>query len=289
VIILHHTMAQFQPPVAPPLPPITTLGDYIARLHPFLQALIPAIDTLGHDFTVRAIPAAADGILCTRTRGPPNIRAHNLQLDWSIHNDTNSANSLLVQHRVLLPCRPEESRTKRGIQLGLIAIHIITAALESIGIRFEAIKLDTTSHQILDRTKYTAPRQGYSCLANPSTDVGKEFQNWTRTNTTNFTEPETPTDRSEESDSEDDTPQCRTRHATNDAPPTTVTYPPASKYKLTVDALTYNYLPESLLRERHHLPLFKKFLKDKCDLETKSIDDIAWEVTAQAINTLNIT
>jgi hypothetical protein len=64
VIVLHHTMAQFHPPVTPPpLPPITTSGDYIARLHPFLQALVPIIDTLGHEFTAKATTAAINGTL----------------------------------------------------------------------------------------------------------------------------------------------------------------------------------------------------------------------------------
>jgi hypothetical protein len=80
-------------------------------------------------------------------------------------------------------------------------------------------------------------------LAKPNTDVGKELQNWIRTSTANFTEPEEPTERGEESYSDNDNPQCLTRHNNDYAPPTTVTYPPASKYKLTVNSLAYNYLP----------------------------------------------
>jgi hypothetical protein len=145
-------MAQFQPPLISPLPPIVTEGDYVSRLHPFLQALVPAIDTLGHDFSARAKLVAADGTLRARTRGPVNTRANNLQIDWSINSDLDGDNSLLIQHRVMLPCRPEESRCKCGIQLGLLAIHVITAALESINIQFKAIKLDAASYQVLDWT-----------------------------------------------------------------------------------------------------------------------------------------
>jgi hypothetical protein len=137
--------------------------------------------------------------------------------------------------------------------------------------------------------KYVAPRQGYNCLSKPNTDVGKELQNWTRTNTTNFTAPKANPDPDDDSDSDDDIPQCLTRHTTNDAPSTTVTYPPASKYTLTIDARTYNYLPEKLLCERHHLPLFKKFLEDNCALGISNFDNKAWELAAQAVNALNIT
>jgi hypothetical protein len=122
--------------------------------------------------------------------------------------------------------------------MGLIAIHIITAALESINIKFDTIELDSTSYHTLDWTKYGAPRQGYICLSKPNTDIGKELQNWTRSNPTTFTTPETTLDRKDDSDSEDDAPQCHTRPTANATPPTTPIYPPASKYTLTIDDQT---------------------------------------------------
>jgi hypothetical protein len=93
----------------------------------------------------------------------------------------------------------------------------------------------------------------------------------------------------DDSDSEGDAPQCHTRPTTNTAPPTTRIYPPASRYTLTINDQTYNYLPEQLLREKHHLPLFKKFLHDNCDLATSVFDKVEWELVTQAVNSLNIT
>jgi hypothetical protein len=151
------------------------------------------------------------------------------------------------------------------------------------------IELDATSYHTLDWTKYGAQRQGYNCLSKPNTYVGKELQNWTRSNPTTFTTPETTPDRDEESDSENEAPQCHTRPATIAPPRTTPVYPPASKYTLTIDDQTYNYLPEKLLRERHHLPLFKKILHDNCNLATNVFDKVAWDLATQAINSLNIT
>jgi hypothetical protein len=71
VIILHHTMPQYHPPTTIPLPPIATSGDYIARLHPFLQALLPTPTPLDHDFTTRAATATSNGSIRARTHGPP--------------------------------------------------------------------------------------------------------------------------------------------------------------------------------------------------------------------------
>jgi hypothetical protein len=285
VIILHHTMPQYHTPTTIPLPPIETVGDYIARLHPFLQALLPTPSTFDHNFTTRAA-TAAHGPIRARTHGPPNTRAHHLNIEWAILDDTNTT---ITQHQATIPCRPEESRTKRGIQLSLIAIHIITTALTAVNVTLDTIELDATSYNTLDWTKYGAPRQGYNCLSKPNTDVGKELQNWTRSSPTIFTTPETTPERDEDSDSEDDAPQCLTRTTTTTTQSTTPIYPPASKYTLTIDAQTYNYLPEQLIRERHHLPLFKKFLKDNCSLPTAVFDTVAWELATKAINSLNIT
>jgi hypothetical protein len=104
VIILHHTMPQYNPPTTIPLPPIATAGDYIARLHPFLQALLPTPTTLDHDFTTRAATAASNGSIRARTHGPPNTRAHHLNIEWAIMDDTNNP---ITHHRAAIPCRPE--------------------------------------------------------------------------------------------------------------------------------------------------------------------------------------
>jgi hypothetical protein len=62
-----------------------------------------------------------------------------------------------------------------------------------------------------------------------------------------------------------------------------------SQDKLTIDSVTYNYLPEQLIRERHHLPLFKNFLKANCSLDPCNFDNVARELAAQEIDALNIT
>jgi hypothetical protein len=271
-------MPQYHQPTTTPLPPIATAGEYIASLHPFLQVLLPAPTTLDHDFTTRAATVANNGSIQARTRGPPNTRAHHLNIEWAIMDDTNNP---ITYHRAAIPCRQEKSRTKRGIQLDLIAIHIITVALESINVTLDTIELDATCYKTLDWTKYGAPRQGYNCLSKPNTDVGKELQNWKRSSPTTFNTPETTTYRQDDSYSEDEGPQCLTGPTAATPPLTAPLYPMAFKYTLTIDAQTYNYLPEQLLRERHHLPLFKKFLKDNCDLTTDVFDKVAWELATK--------
>jgi hypothetical protein len=66
-------------------------------------------------------------------------------------------------------------------------------------------------------------------------------------------------------------------------------HPPASKFKLTIDNIPYNYLPERPLRERHHRPLHQKILKDNCNLAHDQFDNVAWELAAITISELSIT
>jgi hypothetical protein len=70
--------------------------------------------------------------------------------------------------------------------------------------------------------------------------------------------------------------------------PLPILYPPASKFKLTIDNTEYNFLPERLIRERHHLPLHQKFLKDNCGLALNQFDNVAWELAATTISELSI-
>jgi hypothetical protein len=288
IIILHATMAQYKPlPTAEP-PRITTAGDYVSRLHPFLQALLPAPPTLGQEFSDNAKLAATAGNLHAKTIGPPTTRSHSIQVTWMITQNTDS-NMSLIQHHTTQPCLPEESKHKRGIQLGLIAIHIIAASLEAIGIHINTIQLDSMSHQILEWTAYAAPRQGYNCISKHNTDVDKELQQWSRKSKTQFTAPDRLPLHDDDSDEEDDAPHCLTGPTASPTTRTTVLFPPASQYKLTINNTSYNYLPEQLLRERHHLPLFKKLLDDNCALDPNNFDNIAWELAAESIDTLNIT
>jgi hypothetical protein len=164
---------------------------------------------------------------------------------------------------------------------------VIVAGLEAINTGPPSITLETLSYTVCHWTKYAGPRQGYNCLAKHNTDVGKELHRWIRRTKTEFQEPED-THHASYIESDDDTPQCRTRPEINSCTQTEVLYPPASKFLLTFDGNKYNYIPERLLRERHHLPLFRKFLNDNCQLEFTAFDSVAWELSATAISTLNL-
>jgi hypothetical protein len=65
-------------------------------------------------------------------------------------------------------------------------------------------------------------------------------------------------------------------------------FPPESQYTLTIDGTTYNYLPEKLLHERETIPPFKRFLAKHCDIQEKQFNNIAWDLTARAIDTVNL-
>jgi hypothetical protein len=217
-------MDQYKPPPTAHLPLITTAGEFISRLHPLLQALVPAPNALGPEFSNNAKLAATTGHLRARRTGPPTTISHTIQITWTITHNTDN-NIPLIQHHTTQPCLPEESKRKRGIQLGLLAIHIITSALDAIGIHINTIQLDSTSHQILEWTSYAAPRQGYNCLAKHNTDVGKELQNWSRKCKTRFTASDQPHPHDDDSESEDDTPHCINGTATHPTPRATVLFP----------------------------------------------------------------
>jgi hypothetical protein len=167
------------------------------------------------------------------------------------------------------------------------------AALEAIQIAAPTITLDPGVHAIYEWTRHAAPRQGFNCLAKHNTDREKEVQTWISRAHAPFAEPDnlptTHPDIEDDSDNGDDPPICLTRPH---PPPTsltpTVLYPPASKFILTIDDVNYNYLPERLLREQHHLPLHQKFLKDNCDLALDQFDNVAWELAATIISELSI-
>jgi hypothetical protein len=65
-------------------------------------------------------------------------------------------------------------------------------------------------------------------------------------------------------------------------------FPPEGQYTLTIDGTTYNYLPKKLLHERETIPPFKRFLAKNCDLQEEQFNNVAWDLTARAIDTVNL-
>jgi hypothetical protein len=286
-IVLHRPMKQYTTPQPPTIAPTVRVGDYVTKLHPFLRQLVPPVSELGVNVTNRTASFISAGSLTARARSPATTRFYSVTMDWSIESTQAGNDSRLIQYKHKVPCGPDESRSKRGVQLGLLAIHVIVAGLKAINTGPPSILLETLSYTVYDWTKHTGPRQGYNCLAKHNTDVGKELQHWMRRTKAEFQEPED-THHTSDSESDDDTPQCRTRPELNSCPQTEVLYPPASKFLLTIDGNKYNYIPERLLREKDHLPLFRKFLNDNCQLELAALDSVAWELSAAAITTLNL-
>jgi hypothetical protein len=93
----------------------------------------------------------------------------------------------------------------------------------------------------------------------------------------------------EQSDSEEDTlaqtPITTTTQQTTTMP---TEFPPEGQYTLTIDGTTYNYLPEKLLHERETLPPFKRFLAKHCDIQEKQFNNVAWDLTARAIDRVTL-
>jgi hypothetical protein len=138
--------------------------------------------------------------------------------------------STLTERRHASNSHREETRNKRGLQLGILGIHIIVAALEKIHLPAETITLNLGAQAIYKWTRFAAPKQGFNCLAKHNTDVGKELQQWISTTTTPFTDPKNlnPTEHDTDSDSEDDTtlPLSHTHEASTGASPSRILYPP---------------------------------------------------------------
>jgi hypothetical protein len=287
IIVLHRTMEKYTTPQPPTITLTDTVGDCVTKLHPFLQQLVPPVSELGVNFTGRAASFISAGSLTARARSPTNRRSHSVTMDWSIKSDQFGHDSTLIQYKHKVPGGPEESRRKRGVQLGLLAINVIATGLEAINTGPPSITLETLSYTVYDWTKYAGPRQGYNCLAKHNTDVGKELQRWMRHAKAEFQEPEE-TYHASDSESDDDAPQCRTRPEPKSCSTTEVLYPPASKLLLTIDGNKYNFIPERLLRERHHLPLFRKFVDDNYQLKFETFDSVAWALSAAAVSTLNL-
>jgi hypothetical protein len=268
---LYADVTVYTTPQPPTITPTVTVGDYMTKLHTFLQQLVPPVSELGVKFTDKPASFIAAGSLTARARSPANTRSHSVFMDWSIESDQAGDDSTLIQYKHKVPCGPEESRSKRGVQLGLLAIHVIVEGLKAINTGPPSITLETLSYTVYDWTKYAGPRQGYNCLAKHNTDVSKDLQRWMRRTKAEFQEPED-THHASDSESDNDAPQCRTRPELNSCPQTEVLYAPASKFLLTIDGNKYNYIPERLLRERHHLPLFRKFLNDNCQLKFEAVN-----------------
>jgi hypothetical protein len=96
-------------------------------------------------------------------------------------------------------------------------------------------------------------------------------------------------DDGEQSDSEDDTPTpTPITTTTQQITPMPTEFPPEGQYMLTIDGTKYNYLPGKLLHERETLPFFKRFLAKHCDIQEKQFNNIAWDLAARAIDTVNI-
>jgi hypothetical protein len=255
---------------------------------------VPHPEDLDSSFTTKSTQLICGQHISARATCSANTQTSQINISWSITNRHKTCPETLIQHQNTIQSHQQETRNKRGLQLGIIGIHIVISALETIQVTATAITLDTGAHTIYNWTHHTAPRQGFNCLAKHNTDVRKELQSWVTRTKNPFTEPDTTytSHTDNHSDSEDDTDIliCHSRLHPHTTPPTPpMLYPPTSKFKLTIDNTDYNFLPERLIRERHHLPLDQKFLKDNCGLALNQFDNVAWELAATTISELSIT
>jgi hypothetical protein len=155
--------------------------------------------------------------------------------------------------------------------------------LDSIGIHINLVQLDKATQAVLDWTMYGAPRQGFNSLAKPNSDIGRELQGWLARTTCKFNTDTAMECNDLNPDTEHEMSQPISTHDTNTH--TNLPRPPAAIYWMIIDRRKYNYLPEEILKERATLPTFKTFLAKHCDIPEDMFANVAWPLSAKALDT----
>jgi hypothetical protein len=285
-LLLESSMTQFIKMDPPCHSPPSTVGEYIHRLPPFFHALFPPLDKFDKMFTEHAALVTSWGTIQATSTSKIDTNTNSLHLDWKLYYEDTKTHKCLAEFHDLFPSGPNELKVKRGIQLNLLAITILIQALDFIGIHIDLVHLDKETQAVLEWTTYQAPRQGFNSLAKPNSDVGRELQGWISRTTCQFDNADTDlgcTDHTEETENE--APQPLSRHDATSNTNTNLPHPPAAIYWMTIDGKKYNYLPEEILKERATLPKFKTFLAKHCEIPEEMFENVAWPLSAKALDT----
>jgi hypothetical protein len=111
-ITLHSTTPQFVPQSPQQHPPITTEGDFIRKLHPFLQQLVPHPNELDSTFTEKANLLATVHHLSARTTCLANTQHSRIHISWTIKGGNDLFPETLARHQSSIHSCPEETHNK---------------------------------------------------------------------------------------------------------------------------------------------------------------------------------
>jgi hypothetical protein len=283
-LLLESSIPQFIKPVPTHPDPPTTVGEYIRRLPSFFHALFPPLEKLDEQFTEHASLVTSCGTLQAKSTSTVDTHTNSLRLDWTLYHDNTESHKCLTEFHALFPSGPKELKVKCGIQLNLLAITILTQALDSIGIHINLVHFDKETQAVLDWTMYRAPRQGFNSLTKPKSDVSRELQGWLSRTTCKFNNTDTDLECTDlNNDTEHEMPKSISTHDANAH--TNLPHPPSAIYWMTIDGRKYNYLPEEILKERATLPKFKTFLAKHCENPEEMFANVAWPLSAKALDT----
>jgi hypothetical protein len=286
-IRLEHSTHQYIELEPPPKTKATTVQEYIKQMQPFFATLFPPLEQFGTQFTTDFKNATSEGTIKARAEGNSNMKTRELQVKWDLFHQLEGTHTKIAGNEWIYPSHAAEARTQRGAQLGILALLVMEEATRAIGASIDEIIINASTYDTIQWTKYKAPRQVFNCLSKPNSDVGKELQKRLKTTKCRLTREKK--DGGEQSESEEDTPTpTPITTTTQQITPMPTEFPPKGQYTLTIDGTKYNYLPEKLLHERETLPSFKRFLAKHCDIQEKKFNNIAWDLTARAIDTFNI-
>jgi hypothetical protein len=283
-LLLESSIPQFIKPVSThPDPPIT-VGEYIRRLPSFFHALFPPLEKLDEQFTEHASLVTSCGTLQAESTSTVDTHTNSLRLDWTLYHDNTESHKCLTEFHTLFPSGPKELKVKCGIQLNLLAITILIQALDSIGIHINLVHSDKEKQAVLDWTMYRAPRQGFNSLAKPNSDVGRELKEWLSRTTCKFNNTDTDLEFTDlNNDTEHEMYQPISTHDTNTH--TNLPHPPAAIYWMIIDGRKYSDFPEEILKERATLPKCKTFLAKHCEIPEDVFANVAWPLSAKALDT----
>jgi hypothetical protein len=175
-IRLEHSTHQYIELEPPPKTKATTVQEYIEQMPPFFATLFPPLEKFGTQFTTDLKNATREGTLRARAEGNSNRKTRELQVNWDLFLQQEGKHTNIAGNEWIYPSHTAEARTRRGTQLGILALLVLEEATRAIGVPIDEIIINASTDDTIQWTKYKAPRQGFNCLAKPNSDVGKELQ-----------------------------------------------------------------------------------------------------------------
>jgi hypothetical protein len=171
-----HSTHQYIELEPPPNTKAATVQEYIEQMPPFFATLFPPLEQFGTQFTADLKNATSEGTLDARAEGNSNRKTRELQVKWNLSHQLEGKHTTIAGKEWTYPSHAAEARTRRGTQLGILALLVMEEATRAIGAPIDELIINASIDDTIQWTKYKAPRKGFNCLAKPNSDVGKELQ-----------------------------------------------------------------------------------------------------------------